>query len=168
MKRFWAIPLVLVVLGCTTPEKVRPPTVDLANLRLGSTGLLSQQFNLDLKIGNPNDFSIPVTGLAFQLEVNGQPFADGLSNTSVTVPRLGYAMMPVEGNTNTMNLIRQIMTLGERDRIDYRLFGTAYIGRLVENDAVPFEKRGSLSLLPAPLGHGSGPGGFRSFAPSPR
>lgn len=171
MRRLWLILFVLVApLGCATPDNVQPPSIDLANLSLGSTGLLSQELKLDIKIGNPNDFAIPLTGLAFKLEVNGRPFADGLSNNSVTVPRLGYATMQVTGNTNTLSLIRQLMTLGNSDRIDYRLFGTAYGGRLGQSDAMPFDRKGSLSLLPATAGGPGrgGPSGIRMFAPSPR
>jgi LEA14-like dessication related protein len=155
-------------LGCATPDKVLPPSIDIANLRLESAGLLSQEFMLDIRIGNPNDFAIPLTGLAFKLEVNGRPFAEGLSNNSVTVPRLGYANTQVTGLTNTLSLLRQLMTVGTRDRIDYRLFGTAHMGRLGQNDAVPFDRKGSLSLLPAPPAQSQGRSGVRMFAPSPQ
>ncbi len=153
-------------LGCATPDNVQPPSIDIASLRLGSTGLLSQELKLEIKIGNPNDFAIPLTGLAFKLEVNGRPFAEGLSNNSVTVPRLGYANMQVTGHTNTLSLIQQLMTVGNSDKIHYRLFGTAHVGRLGQSDAMPFERKGSLSLLPAPLGHSPGPSGIRMFAPN--
>lgn len=166
MKKLLAVLALLVPLGCVTPQDAKPPTIDLENLSLVSTGLLSQELRLHIKIGNPNDFAIPLTGLAFQLEVNGQPFADGLSNQSVTVPRLSYATVPVMGNTNTLSLIRQLMTLGDRDRIDYRLFGTAYVRKLGQNDAVPFQRKGSLSLLPVARGGGTQPG-IRTFAPLP-
>lgn len=169
MRKVWLIVLMAFIpLGCTTLEDVKPPSIDLANLQMGSAGLLSQELKLRIKIGNPNDFAIPLSGLSFKLEVNGLPFAEGLSNESVTVPRLSYADTRVTGNTNTLTLLRQLMTLGNNDKIDYRLHGTAYVGRLGQNDAIPFERKGTLSLLPAPLGHGAGPGGFRSFAPSPR
>jgi LEA14-like dessication related protein len=165
MKKLWAVLALLVPLGCATPEDARPPTIDLVNLSLVSTGIITQELRLDIKIGNPNDFAIPLTGLAFKLDVNGQPFADGLSNKSVTVPRLGYATVPVTGNTSTLSLLRQMMTLGDRDRIDYRLHGTAYVRGLGHSDAVPFERKGSLSLRPATGGGGNSRPGIRMFAP---
>jgi len=160
--------VLLAPLGCATPDNVLPPSINLTNLQLGSTGLLSQELKLDIKIGNPNDFDIPLTGLSFNLEVNGQPFADGLSNESVTVPRLSYATTRVTGNASTIGLIMQLMTIGRRDKIDYRLFGTTHVGRLGIKDIVPFERKGSLSLLPASLGHSQGPAGIRTFAPIPQ
>lgn len=169
MKRVWLVLFVLMApQGCATPDNVKPPSITLTNLQLGSTGLLSQELKLFIKIGNPNDFAIPFTGLSFNLEVNGRPFAEGLSNDSVTVPRLGYAAMLVTGNASTLTLIMQLMTVGQRDRIDYRLFGTAHVGQLGLTDTVPFERKGSLSLLPTPLGHSQGPAGIRVFAPLPQ
>ena len=169
MRSVWLLVLVfLVPLGCATPENVQPPSINLQNLQLGSTGLLSQELKLDVRIGNPNDFAIPLNGLSFKLEVNGQPFAEGLSNETVTVPRLGYATMRVTGNASTLGLIMQFMTLGQRDKIDYRLYGNAHVGRLGVNDTVPFERKGSLSLLPGPLGHSQGPAGIRTFVPITR
>lgn len=167
MKRLLVVLALLVPLGCATPEDAKPPTIDLVNLSLVSTGLLSQELRLDIKIGNPNDFAIPLSGLSFNLDVNGQPFADGLSNQSVTVPRLSYATVPVTGNTNTLSLLRQLMTLGNSDRIDYRLSGTAYIKQFGQSDSVPFERKGSLSLLPTSSSGQSRQPGIKLFAPIP-
>ena len=169
MKRAWIILFVLLApLGCATPENAQPPSINLTNLQLGTPGLLSQELKLDIKIGNPNDFDIPLTGLSFNLEVNGQPFAEGLSNESVTVPRLSYATTRITGNASTIGLIMQLMTFGQRDKIDYRLFGVAHVGRLGIKDTVPFERKGSLSLIPPPLGRSQGPAGIRMFAPIPQ
>lgn len=169
MTRLYLFLLVLLApLGCATPERVEPPSIDIANLQLASTGLFSQEFVMDLRIGNPNDFAIPLRGLSFKLDVNGLPFAEGLSNNAVTVPRLAYANMEVTGTTNTLSLMRQLMSVGNNDRIDYRLYGTAHVGHVGGNDAVPFERKGSLSLVPPPQGRGQGPSSIRMFAPSPR
>jgi len=169
MRRLWLILFVLLASpSCATPDNVQPPSIDIAGFRLESAVLLSQEFALDIKLGNPNDLAIPLTGLAFKLGVNGRPFAEGLSNHSVTVPRIAYANTQVTGTTNTLSLLRQIVTVGIKDKIDYRLFGTARVGRLGQNYSVPYDKKSSLSLLPAALGNSQASAGIRMFAPSPR
>jgi len=169
MRRLCLILFVLMAPpGCATRDNAEPPSIDIANLGMGSTGLPGQEFKLGIRIGNHNDFAIPLTGLSFKLEVNGRPFAEGLSNKSVTVPRLAYANMQVTGHTNMPSLVRQLMTVGDSDRIDYRLSGIAHVGRLGQKGTMPFDRKGSLSLLPAPLGRSQGPSGIRMFAPSPR
>lgn len=177
MKRFFVLGLFFVLIGCTSVDDAKPPSIQLSNIQLGSGGLLNQELLIEIRIGNPNNFELPLTGLTFALDVNGQPFADGLSNATVTVPRLGYASVPVTGNTNILSIFRQLMFLGKTDRISYRLHGTAYVGRLGINQAVPYERKGELSLqdaLPGIPGQPSAPGrkslprsggGVRTLAP---
>ncbi len=57
---------------------------------------------------NPNDVEIPLTGLNFEVEVNGQPFARGVSNKPVTVPRLGEEILEVTAVSTLANVLRQI------------------------------------------------------------
>lgn len=162
MKRFFVLGLFFVLTGCAGVDDAKPPSIQLSNLQLGDGGLLNQELLIEIRIGNPNNFDLPLTGLTFALEVNGQPFAEGLSNATVTVPRLGYASVPVTGNTNILSIFRQLMFLGKTDRISYRLHGTAYVGRLGINQSVPYERKGELSLqdaLPGIPGRPSGPGG---------
>jgi LEA14-like dessication related protein len=172
VKRFLVLGLFCLLIGCASVETAKPPTIQLSNIQLGSGGLLNQELLIEIRIGNPNDFELPLTGLAFTLDVNGQPFADGLSNAVVTVPRLGYAMVPVTANTNILSIFRQLMFLGQNDKITYRLHGTAYVGRLGISRSVPYERKGELSLQdalprePSPSSPSSPPGGgMRTLAP---
>ena len=148
MNRVAALLLIVLLTGCASVEHAQPPTIQLSNLRLGTPGLLSQELLLEIRIGNPNDFALPVNGLTFQLDVNGQRFADGLSNDSVTVPRLGYATMSVTGSADTLAIVRQVLSLGNRERMTYRLHGTAYVGHLGRNTPLSYDRKGELSLLP--------------------
>lgn len=148
MSRLFALLVVFVLFGCASVEDAMPPTVQLSNLKVGAPGLLSQELLLELRIGNPNDFDLPVNGLTFQLDVNDRRLADGLSNQSVTVPRLGYATVPVMANADTLAIVRQLMDLGKRERITYRLHGIAYVGRLGRNTPLSYDRTGELTLLP--------------------
>ena len=92
-----ALLVAAILTGCVgLPPGTQPPAVTLADLALGSGGLFEQQFNLRLRIQNPNPDEFKVDGIAFDLEVNGQPFAKGVGNQLVTVPRYGSAFMAVE------------------------------------------------------------------------
>ena len=138
-----------LLIGCASVNDTKPPSIQLSNLRLGNGGLLNQEMLIEIRIGNPNNFELPLTGLTFKLEVNGQPLADGLSNATVTVPRLGYATVPVTGNTNILSIFRQLTFLGKTDKITYRFHGTAYVGRLGVNQSVLCARESELSLQDA-------------------
>ena len=163
MKRLILLAFTCLLTACASVGDVTPPTIQLANMRLVSAGLLSQELMLQIRIGNPNDFDIPLNGLSFTLDVNGESFADGLSNETVTVPRLGYATMSVSGSTSTLNLFRQLMALGTSDRIAYRLHGQAYVAGVAGSTPYPFDRRGELTL-PAP--RQKYPETERTFVPS--
>src|SRR4051794_22514031 len=74
----------------------QPPTVTIVDFGVGSAGLFEQQFNLRLRIQNPNAEEFRIDGIAFDLDVNGQPFAKGVGNQAVIVPRYASGFMTVE------------------------------------------------------------------------
>lgn len=144
------LPLIFLLGSCTTStQDAAPPTIQLTNLRLGALGLLSQELLLDIRVGNPNDFTLPLDGLTFRLDVNGKFLAEGFSDQRVDVPRLGYASVAVTGTTDTLSVVSQLLSLGQSDTLDYKLSGIAYVGRLGVRRSVPYTRAGSLSLLPA-------------------
>jgi LEA14-like dessication related protein len=161
--RFIALALAFALTACASVEDALPPTVQIANVRLASAGLLSQELLIDLRVGNPNDFTLPLRGLTFELDVNGRHFASGLGYAAVDLPRLGYATVPVKGTTDMLGIIGQILALGETDRLSYRIHGRAYIGGLGRNQAVPYERSGELSLFPT--GRRDAPGTPRTLRP---
>ena len=142
--------------GCAgLPPGMQPPTVTIADLGMGNAGLFEQQFNLRLRIQNPNPDEFKVDGIAFDLDINGQPFAKGVGNQPVTVPRYGSAFMPVEA-VSTLGgslsfLIRQFGRLieGNRAVLKYRIRGVLSV---TGGPRVPFEETGEFdfgALVPA-------------------
>lgn len=139
--------LLLPLAACASLDEAVPPEVSLSNVRLVGGGLLDQELLVDLRIRNPNNFELPLDGLSFKLELNGQPFADGFTNEAVTVPRLGEAKLPVTASINLIDLVQQMLALGRRGDLTYRIDGLAYLRGLTER-TVPYEKSGRLRLMP--------------------
>ena len=140
----------LLALGaCTRLGGAEPLQVHLADIRLLPGGLFEQRFQVDLRFGNPNDFDLALDGLTFELELNDVPFARGLSNEAVTVPRLGEARLRVVASTTLIDLVQQVLILGQRDALSYRIEGVVYL-RGAGARKLPYETSGRLQLLPAP------------------
>ncbi|MBT0960881.1 LEA type 2 family protein [Denitromonas iodatirespirans] len=148
----------LALAGCAgLPMNMQPPEVSVADLRLLDVGLFEQRFGLRLRVLNPNDAELPIDGLSFAIELNGKPFAKGVSNQTLTVPRLSEAMLDVEAVSSLTGLLRQFGTMAQgQERIDYRIHGTLYTGRLF--GGVPFDQKGEVDF--ADLGV---PAGTRRF-----
>jgi LEA14-like dessication related protein len=55
------------------------PRVNIASLTPKDMKLFEQVFFMELRVMNPGDKELIINGLAFNLEVNGQTFARGVS-----------------------------------------------------------------------------------------
>lgn len=160
MKRFsLALPFVcgiLFLIGCTsaTALSVQPesPEVLLVNIIPLDTTMFEQRLQVDLRVRNPNDFDLEVTGLDFTLHLNDQRLARGLTNKPSTIPRLGDAVISVETTTSTLDVIRQLLQLSQRQDVAYQVEGILY----VQGARLPFENKGV--LLDTHETSGSSPG----------
>ncbi len=133
--------------ACAQIGEMRSPQVHVVDIRLLQGGLLEQRFRVDLRIGNPNDFDLPLDGLTFELDLNGRHFAEGFTNQTVTVPRLGEARISVDASTTLIDMIEQALILGERSELSYRIEGVVYL-RGLSRRQVPYERGGRLRLQP--------------------
>jgi LEA14-like dessication related protein len=149
---FFAISLIVLAGGCASTDDVVPPRVNLVNIvPARSSGVFEQRFLVDLRITNPNDFDIPINGLSFEMDVNGDYFAIGVSNQKVVVPRLGTALVSVDTTANSFELFRQILNIVRTGTVDYSIKGSAIVSGLGTR-TVPFYQEGDLNLVPDPVG----------------
>jgi LEA14-like dessication related protein len=149
--------LVLVALsGCASPltSDFERPEFRLAGVGLGQPGLFEQELILSLRIENPNDYEIAIDRVSFDLEVNGEHFADGRSTQNFELPARGEATVPVSVDVPTKDFLERVMRLGSEGRFDYRLTGEAELDSWFLR-TLPFEREGSLALPEMP-GRGSG------------
>jgi LEA14-like dessication related protein len=120
---------VLLQAGCAG-LKIQSPSVTLAGMELIEAGLFEQRFAFKLRVQNPNDSEISITGLSFSVEINGQPFAKGVSDKPATVPRFGEAVLEVAAVSNLTGILRQVNELRRtnREEISYRIRGRLTTG----------------------------------------
>ena len=148
-----AAAIAVLLAGCAgLPPGAQAPSVTIADFGLGSASVFEQQFNLKLRIQNPNPDEFRVDGMAFDLEINDQPFAKGVGNQSVTVPRYGSGFMAVDAVSTLGGLLRQFgrFALGDKPAFKYRITGSLSIAG---GARIPFEQRGDFDFggwLPKP------------------
>ena len=99
-----------------------------------------QRLQVDLRIRNSNDFDPVVTGIDFKLNVNGEHLARSLANEELTIPRLSDAVIPVQTGTSTVDLIRQFLTLSQKQDLSYDTSGVLYS----KDGRLPFKNSGVL------------------------
>jgi len=135
---------VVFLASCTTmtelTDQPESPEVLLVNITPLDTTMFEQRLQVDLRVRNPNDYDLEVTGLDFTLHLNEQRLARGLSNNASTIPRLGDAVITVETTTSTFDILRQFLALRERQEVDYQVDGVLY----TQGARLPFENKGVL------------------------
>lgn len=138
---------VALLSACGVGSDVRPPQVAVEDVRPVGGGLFSQQVRLDLRVTNPNDFDLDVTGLRANLDVNDQPFASGVSNQRVTIPRLDSRRVSLEATASTFDLARQVFNIGQVSDLTYKLDGTVFLAGFGQKSA-DFTQKGEFALRP--------------------
>ncbi len=143
---------VLILPGCASwLMRGEPPEVLVTNVTPLEASAFEQRLQIDLRIRNPNDFDLAVTGIDFRLDLNGNRLARGLGNKELVVPRLSDAVTSVETSTSTLQVVRQLLSFSGDQPLTYHVTGVLHTkdGRLpFDNSGVLLEK-GALSGSPS-------------------
>jgi len=136
----------IVLVGCSgLPLNTPRLDVTLAGIMPTEVGLFEQQYRVDLRVQNPSDNAVAIDGFAYQIEINGKPFARGVSDQGVTVPRFGEAVLSATAVSSLSGVVQQIRQLagGLPDKLRYRVSGTFSVPGAA---AIPFDQRGEIGV----------------------
>ena len=144
--------LAMVLLsGCAgVGKQLDPPRISLANIRVQEVTGLETAFQIQLRVFNANDVDLKVKGIKAELDINGQPFATGVSNTPVQISSYGTELVTVTVYSSVIKMFRSIYGLKESEELKYRLNGKL---RVSANNmlptTLPFESEGQVTLKPS-------------------
>ncbi len=134
---FVAAPLWLLVVsalpGCSAlGPPIENPEVALLNIRPLESTAFEQRVETELRIRNPNDVELDITGLDVKIELNGKRLTRVLSSDSVKVPRFGEATIKATASTSTVAILRQVAALQKGGAAvedpSYAVSGYVYLG----------------------------------------
>jgi LEA14-like dessication related protein len=123
MSRMLVTCVALGLSGCSLfAPKLEKPTLSVIDVQMLKGDLWHQELKVRLRVQNPNDRALPIKGLAYQLDVDGQDFAHGVSGESFVVPARGEAEFDMSVSANTASMLVRVLGQGG-DSLDYRLTG---------------------------------------------
>jgi len=144
LQRLFILVLALGLAACSgLPFNAVAPKVSVADVAVKRLGFFEQRFDVGLRVSNPNDFDLTIEALDFELEVNGQPFASGLSQTSTRIAATSSTLLRIDATTQSKDLIRQIESLSPESLkagVPYRIHGRLKTDR--SPNWVPFDHAG--------------------------
>ncbi len=130
--------------GCTyMARETLPPRVQLLDLQLQAVQLFEQRYLMTVRLQNPNDFDLDIRGFDFNIELNGKPFAQGVSDKAVSVPSFADATTEISLSSSILTLMNQLNENG--DEVKYRIFGHVKLKGVPI--PVSFESKGDLKSL---------------------
>jgi len=133
-----------VLAGCATHFEA--PQLSVVDVQLLGGDLWQQRLKVRLHVQNPNDRALPVEGIVYTLEVEGQEFATGESAASFSVPALGEAEFDMSVNTNLAATVLKLAGRGTNAReVAYRLKGKVTLSQGLLR-SLPFDERGTFKL----------------------
>ncbi len=134
--------------GCALAPKFTTPTLTIVGVQLEGSDLLAQRLKVRVHVHNPNSTTLPVKGITYTLEIDGEPFATGESAASFLVPALGEAEFDMNVTTNVAGTLIRLLARGPDalQSVSYHLSGKVSLsqGWL---QSIPFEQRGTFRLL---------------------
>lgn len=136
------------VAGCAGFGKtLEAPRVSLSNIQVQDSKGLETTFLVHLRVTNPNDVDLDVKGVDCDLEINGKPFAYGISNTQVKVPAFGSETIPVTVYSSVLDIVKGLFGLQQREDLSYRAKGKVRMqGGGLMPSTLPFDSQGTVSI----------------------
>jgi len=134
--------------GCAgLGKRLEPPRILLADIRVQEFTGFETVFQIQLRVMNTNDVDLNVKGIECELELNGEPFATGVSNTPVEIPSYGTQLVPVTIYSSVINIIKSVRGLHESKQLKYRLKGKLRLsGNRSLSTVLPFKSEGQVTL----------------------
>ena len=136
--------------GCAGMFGRDAPHVSVAGIEPIEGQGLEMRFELKLRVQNPNDTPLDYEGLALDIDLNGMPFASGVSDQRGTVPRFGEAVLTIPLTVSVFAAARQALTLSDtiqRGSVRYNVRGKLAGGAF---GSMRFTDTGTLDMnLPA-------------------
>ena len=142
------LPLFFTLLlgGCALTPKFESPQLSIVDVTVVGGDLWSQRLKVRMHVQNPNDRELPVQGIVYTLEVDGQQFASGESAASFVVPALGDADFDMNMTTNlAATFLKLLGKGGEVKALDYHIKGKVSLSHGFLR-SIPFEQQGTFKL----------------------
>lgn len=137
---------VLGLSGCSLfVPKLEPPRLSVVDIDFQKGALWQQKLKIRMHVDNPNDRALPVRGITYVLQVNGQEFAHGESAASFVVPALGEAEFDMNMTANMAGAIFSLLSHGSDPSVDYHLTGRVSLSEGLLR-SIPFDQQGTFKL----------------------
>jgi LEA14-like dessication related protein len=146
MLRFGTLTTLLVLSACAFAPKLEAPRLSLVSVQMTSADMFNQQFVVRMNVQNPNDRDLPVNGIDYKLFLEGDSFAEGVSNIPFVIPAAGEKEFDLPVRTNFVSSLGRLLSrLNGKRQVHYVIEGKV-MTKLGMIRKVPFSESGTVDL----------------------
>jgi LEA14-like dessication related protein len=140
-----ALALVLSACSALRPD-LQVPRLSLVSVAMTSADIFNQQFVVKVNVENPNDRELPITGIDYKLFLEGDSFAEGVSEKPFTVPAQGDIDFDLTVRTNFVSgAARLLSRLNGREQVNYVVEGKV-LTDISMLKKIPFQETGTVNI----------------------
>jgi LEA14-like dessication related protein len=142
--------LMLCLSACSSFPNSDPLNVNVVGIQPLQSQDMEVRFAVKIRVQNPNDRIVNYNGVALALEINGQPFASGVSDQAGSITRYSETVLTVPVSVSAISVLRQTFGLAQLQTLNnmpYTLRGKLAGGLF---GTTRFTDSGKLSL-PEPI-----------------
>ena len=103
----WLVMLCMLS-GCALLSTSQKPEVNLVNVQPGSHEGLQQNFLITLQVTNPTAHELNISGMSYNLKLQGQKLISGVSGGLRPLPAYGQSMVKVPASANLITGLKII------------------------------------------------------------
>ena len=145
MKALTICVAVLGLSGCSLfVPKLEAPHLSVVSVEFQKGALWQQKLRVRMHVDNPNDRVLPIKGITYTLDVNGQELAHGESAAAFIVPALGEAEFDMNMTANMAGTIISLLSHGTDSNVEYHLTGRISLSQGLLR-SIPFDQHGTFS-----------------------
>ena len=146
--RFIFVIVAALLLGAcvSLPKDFKEPGVSLVSVEPRIRNLFAPEFDVVLRVTNPNRDALEIAGLSYTIHLQGNKLIDGVASELPVVPAYGEADVRLRA---TADLVGGLNLLGELldqpgNKVDFELNADIDLGRFYP--MVKVTRRGSIAL----------------------
>lgn len=113
LPRFFPYLLLLALSACAVYPNNDPLNVNVVGVQPLQSQDMEVRFAVKIRVQNPNSTTINYNGVALDLDINGQPFASGVSNETGSIAGYSDAVLNVPVSVSSFSVLRQAFALGQ-------------------------------------------------------
>lgn len=105
--------LLLALSACASFPNSDPLNVTVVGVEPLQGQDMEVRFAVKIRVQNPNDSNIDYKGVALDLDINGQPFASGVSDQSGSIGSFSDTVVSVPVSVSVFSVFRQTLGLSQ-------------------------------------------------------